>query len=339
MLVWLGWQWLQRNERPLVAGHAVRDIRQLTGPALAYGVAALVPIGLIALWMAAIGAFPAFWDASFAYNVGQAAASPLEILRGFARGSWQVFKGSSALLWLLALAGGFMGLSRAASPLHQLVVVWALADLAGLFLGGSKFAQVHFIQLVPSFAMLAGFGLERAWRASRAVVWGRLYLLLALGAVGMLANQLQIDVTLRANNERVPPRASVPAEQVVAFQVRAQPMFQRDRTIFVWGDASQLYVLADGHSPSRFFHGFPLSQVFDKGDGYLSRRAELLSTFERQPPSIIAIDPATVHYDPDGRLGFSLSGFPELEQLIAHRYTALGSATGTGGWRVYTLNG
>lgn len=96
-------------------------------------------------------------------------------------------------------------------------------------------------------------------------------------------------------------------------------------------------MLARGASPSRFFHTFPLSQVYASGTGYLQRRAELMRDLERKPPSALVIDPSTARNDPDGSRGLNLTSFPELERFVEQRYQKLENIGLTGGWVAYEL--
>ncbi len=297
------------------------------GAALLFAGGAALPIAVACAYLAARGALGAFWEAAFVYNVGQAGSSVGAIPYAFLRGAWQVFNESSALLWLLACGGGLRLLGER-SPRTRLALCWAVADLASLFLGGTKFAQVSFVQLVPSFAILAALALETAWAATRGAPLARLFVALTLATVFALSTSLQVHVALRAWNDRLPGRAVPPAEEVVA-----QRLVPLSGPLYVWGDASQLYLLTGEGSPSRFFQVYPLSQFFTRGTGYLARRAELVRALEGEPPAAIAIDPATARDDPDGTRALAIRTFPELESLLASDYRPLDGLPG--GWRAY----
>ncbi|MBI4492498.1 MAG: glycosyltransferase family 39 protein [Chloroflexi bacterium] len=295
----------------------------------------LAPLVLASAFLATRGALGAFWEAAFVYNLAQASASPFGVARGFAAGAWRVFSRSSALLWLLALGGALQALGHIRQrPLTRLVLCWALADLLSLFLGGSKFAQVYFVQLVPSFALLAALALESAWELARGRMLARAYLGILVLGVFLVSNSLQAQVAMRAWNDRIPPRSSVPPEHLLALELQGQ-LHATPGPLFVWGDATQVYVLANGQSPSRFFHVFPLSGFFVGGSGYVARRAELLRALEDNPPHAIVVDPRTSQDDPDGSLGLKLSSFPELERFIAARYRAVDEVDVGGGWKAY----
>jgi hypothetical protein len=141
-------------------------------------------------------------------------------------------------------------------------------------------------------------------------------------------------VALRAWNERTPGRSAVPFEALLAQRFGPDQRGGSAAPLFVWGDNSEIYLYAGARAPGRFFQTFALSGVY-ASRGFLERRAELLQAWQREPPAIIAIDPATVRDDPDGSLGLNPSSFPELEQLLQARYVPL---AGIGqGWRAYRL--
>jgi hypothetical protein len=315
LLAWAVWQ--RFPLRPAAIG-AVR-----------FGLGWLVPIVLMSGYLGVRGALPAFWDASFVYNLGQASTDPTAVPYAFLRGAWQVFNESSALLWLLAFGGALFVLGTPSTASQRLALCWACADLASLFLGGTKFAQVYFVQLVPAFSLLAALALSVFWTETRHRWLVRLFGGVVLATVFALSTPLQVHVALRALHERLPGRALPSAEQVVAAQL------PRANGLFVWGDASQTYLFADGQSPSPYFQAYPLTQVFNRGSGYLARRAALMRALQARPPAAIAIDPSTSRDDPDGRLGLNLSTFPELQQLLASRYRPLDPARLPADWAAY----
>ncbi|MBV9174474.1 MAG: hypothetical protein JOZ81_30810 [Chloroflexi bacterium] len=283
------------------------------------------PLVVVAAYFAARGGLGALWDATFAYNVAQAGSGVTHIAYGFLAGSWHIFANSSALLWLLGLGGGMLVV---ATGQRRLLVCWAVADVLSLFLGGSKFAQVYYVQLVPSLALLGGLALSTGWQTLRG--WVRVYAAVVLAAVFALSNQFQASVVLRAWNERTPGRSSVSLEQQLALrlaQESAGPMF-------VWGDNSELYLWAGRRAPGRFFQTFALSRVY-AARGYPERRAELLETFDDSAPAIIAVDPATARDDPDGSQGLNISSFPELQAFLQQHYDRLSDVSG--GWQAYKL--
>jgi hypothetical protein len=305
------------------------SIRPALSAAALFGLGWLVPIVLMSAYLAARGALPAFWGASFAYNLGQAGTDPTGIPYAFLRGAWQVFNESSALLWLLAFGGALSVLGTTSTTSQRLALCWACADLASLLLGGTKFAQVYFVQLVPAFSLLGALALSAFWSASQDRWLVRLFGAAVLATVFALSTSLQVHVALRALHERLPGRAVPSAEELVAAQL------PRSDGLLVWGDASQIYLFANTRSPSPYFQAYPVTTVFNRGSGYLARRAALMQRLQARPPAAIVIDPATSRDDPDGRLGLNLNSFPELQQLIASGYRPLDPTRLPSGWTAY----
>jgi hypothetical protein len=281
------------------------------------------------LYFASRGALGALWEAAFAYNVNQATTNPLRIPYGLLAGSWHVFSNSSALLWLAGL-GGLLVVRKTGRA--RLLACWALADALSLCLGGSKFSQVAYVQLVPSLALLGGLALAVAWQATRGWTTLRLYAAVVVAGVFALSNQFQASVALRAWNERTPGRSSMPFEAMLAEKFTPEQRGGVDQPLFVWGDNSEIYLYANGRASGRFFQVLALSRVYAER-AYQQRRSELLRAWETAPPAIIAIDPATIRDDPDGSLGLNPSSFPELLALIHEGYAPI---DGIGqGWQAF----
>jgi hypothetical protein len=293
-----------------------------------FGLGYTLPLLATAIYFGTRGALGSLWDATFAYNVNQAGTSALRIPYGLLAGSWHIFSGSAALLWLLASGGILLVLARQRQ--YRLLVCWALADALSLCLGGSKFAQVYYVQLVPSLALLGGLAFAFGWVALKGMPLVRAYALLVLASVLALSNEFQMSVLLRAWNERTPPRASTPPEQLLGQRFGGE---LGGRPLFIWGDNSEMYLFAGARAPGRFFQTFALSHVY-ADRGYLQRRAELLLSFENALPGVIAIDPATSRDDADGALGLNVSSFPELQALLEKSYEPIDVGSG---WRAYRL--
>jgi len=300
---------------------------------LPFALAYLAPLALVALYFGLRGGLDDLWDAAFGYNLVQARTNPLEIPRAALSGAWHVFSDSSALLWLLGLGGALVAVGRrATSSALMLLVWWAIADALSLALGGAKFAQVYFVQLVPSLALLGGLAVDYGWQATRGAPVVRAFAGLCALTLFLLSSQFQATVTLRAWNERTPGHSSTPTEHLLADRFLAGARGGPDEPIFVWGDNSEVYLYAGARASGRFFHLFPLSRQYAER-GFQERRQELLRTWETTPPAIIALDPAAARADPDGRLGLNPSSFPELQELLKTRYMPMDASLG--GWQAY----
>jgi hypothetical protein len=316
LAVWLVW-----DNRSML-------LRRLGGFAIGY-----IPILVaVVVYFASRGALGAFWEAAFGYNVNQATTNPLRIPYGLLAGSWHVFSNSSAVLWLAGLGGLLLVVKTARL---RLLAFWALADAISLCLGGFKFAQVAYVQVVPSLAILGGLAFGFGWQATRDLRTVRVYAAIVVAAIFLLSNQFQAGVTLRAWNERTPGRSSMPFEQILASKFNPDQRGGPDQPLFVWGDNSEIYLYANARASGRFFQVLSLTGVY-AGRGFQQRRTELLRAWENAPPAIIAIDPATIRDDPDGSLGLNPGSFPEMEALIRERYTPMENIGQ--GWQAFRRN-
>jgi Dolichyl-phosphate-mannose-protein mannosyltransferase len=299
--------------------------RQVIGFLVGYA----IPIAAVGAYFASRGGFGALWEAAFAYNLAQAGTDWPGIPRGMLAGAWHVFTSSSALLWLVGVAGAVIA---AKDKKLSLLVCWAVADAVSLGLGGAKFAQVYFVQLVPSLALLGGLAVSTAWQATRHTPALRAYAALVAASIFMLSSPLQAAVTMRAWNERTPGHSSTPTEHLLADRLLAGERGGPDQPIFIWGDNSEIYLYAGARAPGRFFQTFPLTRQY-AARGFAERREELLRTWETSPPAIIALDPATTRDDPDDALGLNPDSFPQLRELLTSRYQK--QSSGFEGWQVF----
>ena len=105
----------------------------------------------------------------------------------------------------------------------RLLLVWAALDIAALFLGGTKFTREYFLQLVPSFALLAAVGLQALWAGETRDRLTRAWLLLSLGAIGLLSGSFQTGFTLRAWNEYIANGWTTTSVERLASMISALP--------------------------------------------------------------------------------------------------------------------
>lgn len=283
-------------------------------------------LGAVYAAFALAGAGADLLEATILYNVSRAGVDARQVPQAALSAAWRVARDGMAPLWTLALVG--VVLARRA-PVGGLVLAWTALDVAALFLGGSKFAQVYFLQLVPSFALLATFALRGLWNAAPPTrLPQRLWLGASLAGLLMLSASFQVGVALRAWNDYVGYGWSSQVVEKVAAVVQALP---RGETVFIWGDQAQIYVLGGRMPPTRFLSIVGLSA--GSGAPFDRRRAELIAALEATPPRLILEDPLTAEQDPDGRLLSNLRSFPELRAFLARRYqpVTLTSAQGSPG--------
>jgi hypothetical protein len=251
-------------------------------------------------------------EATLTYNVARFGFQSQRIPLAGLVAAWQIFRDGLAVLWLPALLGVVVVWQR---PAWRLLVVWAILDVLALFLGGTKFTREYFVQLVPSFALLAGAALAwllgaatRDWRA-------RAWVLASLAAIGVLSSSFQAGFTLRIWHEYVANGWTTTSVEQLASMIGSLP---REDALFVWGDEAELYTLSGRRPTTRFLNTAGLAATGDPSA--TRRRSELLASLARTPPAVIVVDRRTADDDPDGRLGLNLRYVPELQRLLDGQY-------------------
>ena len=265
-----------------------------------------------------MGAGGPFVEATLTYNFARFGFQSERIPYAALVSTWQLFRDGLATLWLPALIGAVV-VGR--TQRWRVVLVWAALDVLALFVGGTKFTREYFVQLVPSFALLAAAGLHFLWAAPARNWATRTWLLLSLGAIVLLSGAFQAGFTLRAWNEYVANGWTTTSVERLAAMVSALPAGE---TLFVWGDEAELYPLSGRPPPTRFLN---LAGVAANADPSVNtRRAELLASLVRAPPAVIVVDRRTTSDDPDGRLRLNVAAFPELQQLLSRAYRQMDDA-------------
>jgi hypothetical protein len=282
-----------------------RDLAWVWGPLL------LVLLGTWAVF-ALQGAGGALLEATLGYNVARAGFEPGRIPQAAGAATWQLARAGLVVVWLPALVGAAIAWSS--PPRWRLILLWALLDIAALFLGGTKFTRTYFIQLVPSMALLATLGLTGLWSGLGSRL-ARGLLGVGFGGLILLTGGFQLGFMQRVWNESVAHGPTTYSIEQLAALVRGLPA---DETVFVWGDEAQLYALAERLPPGPFLNLAGLASTGDPAAA--ARRTELLTRLQRDPPAVIVVDRRTADDDPDGRLGLNTRFVPELTALLATRY-------------------
>jgi hypothetical protein len=264
---------------------------------------------------AALGGGGPFVEATLGYNLARFGFQSQRIPLAALTSAWQVFRDGMALLWLLALVGIPIAWSERR---WRVLLVWAACDTLALFLGGIKFTREYFVQLVPSFALLAAAGLQALWTTQAHQRLGRAWLVLSLAAIALLSSSFQSSFTLRAWNDYIAFGWSTTSVERLASMIASLPA---DETVFVWGDEAQLYALAGRLPPTRFLNLTGLEATGDPAAA--ARRAELIARLVSRPPAVIVVDRRSADDDPDARLQTNVRSLPELERLLSERYRSM----------------
>lgn len=276
----------------------------------------VVVLGAVGALFVAMGAGAPFVEATLMYNFARFGFQSERIPYAAAAAAWQVFRDGLALLWLPALVGVAVIWPQNKG---RLLLAWAALDVAALFLGGTKFTREYFLQLVPSFALLAAAGLDALWAAEQRLT--RTWLLLSLGAIGLLSGSFQTGFTLRAWNEYIANGWTTTSVERLASMISALPAGE---TLFVWGDEAELYPLSGRPPSTRFLNWAGVAANADPSVS--ARRVEMMASLTRLPPAVIVVDRRTATDDPDGRLQLNVAYFPELRQLLSDQYRQMDDA-------------
>jgi hypothetical protein len=273
--------------------------------------------GVLALFVA-MGAGGPFVEATLTYNFARFGFQSERIPYAALASAWSVFRDGLALLWLSALIGVAIAWP---APHWRLLVVWAALDVLTLFLGGTKFTREYFVQLVPSFSLLGAAGLQSLWVARPRDRLARAWLLLSVGAIGLLSGSFQTGFTLRAWNEYIANGWTTTSVERLASMISA---LRPSETLFVWGDEAELYPLSGRLPTTRFLNSAGVAANADTSVN--ARRAEMIASLTHAPPAVIVVDRRTATDDPDGRLQLNVRYFPELQQLLTDQYQQMDDA-------------
>ena len=268
----------------------------------------VIVLAVVSAAFAVVGAGGAFLEATFGYNLFRFGFQSTRIPLVGVSAAWQMFRDGLAPLWIPAVIGFFV------ARRFPVLMIWAALDVVALALGGTKFTREYFVQLVPSFSLLAGLALYSIWRESRESWMARSWLVASFGAIVFLSGGFQAGFMLRVWNEYVLSWTTNSVERL-ATMVAALPAAER---VFVWGNEAQLYTLSGRLPPSPFLNTAGVELTGDPR--VAARRALLFSELRGQPPAVIVIDSHTADDDPDGRIGLNVRFVPELQQLLSQQY-------------------
>jgi hypothetical protein len=332
-----GAYWLTREQQ-----HAAKLPRLIkSGVLLAVGFA--LPIVLVVAWIAARGAWPAFW---WTFR---------DFVPGYTKLNWADAHASAMLYYgileaftkfsALAAFGVIAAISM--TPLHAreregiyLVLGIIAIQITGIVMQG-KFFPYHYAATLLLISFLAGLGLYKLFRRCLVAGPGSLLALAAFAAVAVNMRDGAPDLP-QYFSERTSMRLSfllrrepflsrvdldrqlsyvadynLDADRQVALDIRSRTSSQD--SVFIWGFEPSTYFLADRPISSRWLYNVPQRSQWQRGYA----RRELLKDLSVNRPKIIVVE----HYDVfPGVTGSKydsrdeLPGFPELKSLIDSQY-------------------
>jgi len=279
------------------------------------GVAA--PWLVVSAWFAAHGAFGIFISSIVFYQrhwIAQIDPPWGDVIDQF------IMTGAR-VLWVMWLAA-FVGIAFAWRRNRQLAImlaVWVVACAVAIIMQ-RQLAGYHFLLLVPSLAVAAGYGLvaltERAlWLGAIAIA------IVALVTVRDLASYRGEGDSREVYLRSMQKGTFKPAEEEEVVRYLSAHTKPGDG-VLVWALAPGIYALADRHPVTRFpFHRLLLtdSKLSRAVPGLPARRAALLARMRADPPAYVVIGTNDSNpFETDSVS--SLFAFSELSQIVLRDY-------------------
>jgi hypothetical protein len=239
--------------------------------------------------------------------------------------SWSVFDGSQSGLWVAGVLGLCLLVGRSLLSLGDgslLVLAWLISSAITVVAAGAQLHVNYYLALVPPLSILGGYALARLWDTRRIVV--RAALSVAATMLVLHSGQFQNHQYGNAWYSRIQSNTHS-TEEFVAGAVGNEP-----GSLFIWGNAPQVYALTGRPPASRYLHTIGLSYDYAFHTEVQQNRAELIATLEQSPPRVVAID------TPWLRRARTLP-FPELDAFLERGYALANDAANPiyDGWRIY----
>ncbi|MCX6545566.1 MAG: hypothetical protein NTV05_14290 [Acidobacteria bacterium] len=263
-----------------------------------------VPLLMVPVVFAALGAFRDFWDATVAFNLGYSQAtyeSPFAFVRFLA--TFPVRQARVDGLWLLGGAGSLVVAWKCVRrPSLTVPLVWIAVACVAIAVNGSRGLPQYFIQASPALALVAGIAGAEIWgkmpRASRLLlvalaVWAVSRVVSIPDGVNAttwdsarLVGRIDEATYLTRFGGRPGDKYSVPDLRDLASQIRARTA--PADPVYVFGFSPAAYVYAERRSASRLFFSTPVVSAFGQrhaGYGSIGLLADLRGT----PPALVAL--------------------------------------------------
>lgn len=270
---------------------------------------AVLPYALFAGYFALRGAFAAFWECTYTYNVLYATEHRQGALLGQVRRLVMTKLFDHAFLWLTAGAGIALALRRPAERRGGLVILgWVLAAFLGLFLPG-QFAHYYYLPTLAPLAAGSAVALAALWQLGRAPGLRRL---IAAGVGAVLLAMVAFAAKRGYGEYKLVLDPGQPNQVIARLAQHLRAETQPSDPIFLFGGRPQVYALAGRPAPTKYLFNFsyqvPLSRAYLFQDAV---RAEILAGLRQHRPAFVIVAITEKR---------ELEGFAELAQYLAGHY-------------------
>jgi 4-amino-4-deoxy-L-arabinose transferase-like glycosyltransferase len=186
---------------------------------------------------------------------------------------------SLGFVWIPAGAGLIWG--KGSTENQRLLTLWFIFDLGGAILGGRYYPH-YFLQILPSFTLLAGYG----WLALKDRQWLVPYGFRNIALISYIIATLlvfligQFQFTYAWISFRLNGNLTITEQAARFFAANTT----KEETIYVWGAETVIYFLSERKSASRYVYLYPL---LARGYSSPEQVNDLLRDIEIQKPRYI----------------------------------------------------
>jgi hypothetical protein len=300
-----------------------RSAARVALTALTCGAAACLPALGAALALEAAGSFEPFWFWTIVYPLSYAAApAPGSISAALREGLPRVL-GATAPLWLLAAAGGLVGLrSPRLRGAARLALLW-LAFAAVAVAAGQRFRPQHFLLLLPPAALLAGLATSALASLSRpgrsAAIRAAPFGIVGLALLAMLwgDRELLLRMDARSASRALHGANPFPEAREIALWLRAHSS-PGDR-IAVLGSEPQIYFYAGLRPAMPYLYTYEMVQ----DHAYAAQmQQDAIRRLEASPPRFVVFVNMGISWQPAPGVENRLLAW--ASERMPRRYTQVG---------------
>ena len=198
-----------------------------------------------------------------------------------------LFKENS-IIWLLTGLGSVYLLIKERSREYILLLLWAIASLIGLSLGGFFFGH-YFIQIIPALCLLSALAVVR-WQDLSLSKFMKVFLIIVLVFLSTLIMVNQYQYYFAYSPEEVSVKKYGITNFVVArklakiLEQRTQP----DDQLFIWGAEPEIYFYAKRKCASKYIFFYTI--FLNKGQQFVdSVYDEVMTSVKNNKPRYVIL--------------------------------------------------